>query len=319
MMKYLVILITSLSRIYADMHAYNWNNNMYTDYSDETVACINGTLLSYFIPYGTGVSSSQVSMLTNQFVEGNNPLDCMLEFRISKTSGHQVQIIVVEYVVNNSTYDEIMTECRSANKGEYLQLRESVPGSQVIHVCDEFKPSKHITPVFIHVSDAEIVTLHINPKGNTCPMKVTVSAGRRIDRHDECLLDHEIPCFIEKELICLQNRLACDGNINCGIFDDKDEDYRVCMVQDLKGYWFTVLVGITLVIGVYIIFIYLIKSYIPKISDNFFVFDEDKENKLMLRSQLNSHIWRKPKKVDEEDVFCVCQEVSDTTISIFSD
>ncbi|KAK9878532.1 hypothetical protein WA026_022430 [Henosepilachna vigintioctopunctata] len=319
-MKYFLILIAILSSTYAYMHEYNWKNNMYKGYLDVTELCVNGTYLPYFIPYGTGVSSSQVIMLTNLYVEGNNPLDCLLEFKISKTSGHQVQIIVVEYVVNNSTYDEIMTECRSANKGEYLQLRESVPGSQIIHVCDEFKPSKHITPVFIHVSEAELLNLQINPEGNTCPMKVTVSAGRRIDRHDDCLLENEIPCFIERELICIQNNLACDGNINCGVFGDKDEDYRVCLAQDLNGYWFAVLVGITLVIGVYVVFIYLIKSYIPKISDNFFVFDEDKENKLMLKSQLNSHIWRKPKKVDEEeDAFCVCQQLSDTTISIFSD
>ncbi|XP_045483724.1 uncharacterized protein LOC123688988 [Harmonia axyridis] len=318
-MNYTIILFLVLFHVtyITNFVSYNWdndsNNTHFIDLSDQ---CINNTEENIFLPLGVGAADG-VSILVSQTAIDVLP-NCSILFNIARDHPSHLQIIVIEYIDSHYTFKEVIQACLGKNLMGYLSIKEVEPDGEQFYICSKFQPGKYGIPVFVHTGFAKIIQLDISPSEVFHSMKITFTSGRALGRHEYCNLTYEIQCTIGRETICINKALSCDRNINCGVFDENDEDYKICRVSRFAYLWIVVLAGLVTLLLVFIIFVYLLKTYIAEITDNFFIFNEDEDNKLVIRSQLNSHQWQNIKRTIR-DPPCFCQETSDTNATVNSD
>ncbi|KAL3279787.1 hypothetical protein HHI36_017295 [Cryptolaemus montrouzieri] len=229
---------------------------------------------------------------------------CEISFNIARDHPSHLQIMVLEYPDDIHSFDEIMDDCMGKNNINFLTLKVK---EKIIQVCDEFHLSKLKSPVFVHVSFEKTIHLFINVVEVFHSVKITATAGRALRRHEHCNNTFEIQCAIGKMTICINKALLCDNNINCGVFDENDEDYKICKASKFANLWIVVLAGLITVVLGFGIFVYLLKTSIAQITDNFFIFNEDEVNKLVIKSQLNTHDWQIPRRQIEGDPPCFCK------------
>ncbi|KAL3279786.1 hypothetical protein HHI36_017294 [Cryptolaemus montrouzieri] len=296
---------------------YNWENNTNnTQFIDLTNQCVNYSQQDIFIPIKVGVADAVALFISKKSPE--EVPRCSIYFHIAMENHRDLQIIVIEFLDNIHTFEEIIDHCLGKNRIGFLTLKEVDPAGKIIHVCNRFQSTKAKVPLFVHVGFAKTIQVQIDAEDDFHSMKITTTAGRALARHEYCNGTFEIQCTIERNTICINKALSCDKNINCGVFDENDEDYKICRVSRFAYLWVVVLAGLVTLILIFVILVYLLKTYIPAITDNFFIFNEDEDNKLVIKSQLKSHVWQKLKK-QVKDPPCFCQTSSETGYSMNSD
>lgn len=270
---------------------YNWeNNDNQTEILDLTDRCQNKYRHVIFIPIGVGNADALI-LLVSQASNGPIPY-CELSFNIARTVPEQLQIIVIEFPDNANGFDKIKSDCLGFNKIGMLLLYEE-NSSTPLSICNELQPSKRGHPKFVHVSQSKEVLIAIGAERDFHTMKITATSGRKLGRHNQCNSTYEITCVIGKDTICINRALSCDKNINCGTYDDHDEDYKRCRVTRFLYYWIVILAGIATFTLIFIIVIFLLKLWIAKVTDNFFIFNEDEDNKMIIKPQMKHHRWEK--------------------------
>lgn len=317
-MSYIILfLLLFYATLVTNYISYNWDNNSNnTHFIDFSQQCLNNSFHNIFIPLGAGAADG-VSILVSQISSDIFP-KCGIYFHIARDHRSHLQIIVIEFLDNKHSGKDMIQGCLGDNKIGYLTMKEVEPDGKIIHVCSRFQIGKYNVPVFVHTGFAKVILLQINATDIFHSIKITFTAGRGLGRHEYCNSSYEIQCTIGRETICINKALSCDRNINCGVFDENDEDYKICRVSRFAYLWIVVLAGLGTLVFVFIIFVYLLKTYIAEITDNFFIFNEDEDNKLVIRSQLNTHVWQNIRKV-VKDPPCFCQATSDTNASVTSD
>ncbi|KAK9871307.1 hypothetical protein WA026_011576 [Henosepilachna vigintioctopunctata] len=264
----------------------NRNTSQILDISD---ICIKATKHEYFMPSGTGGTDGLVLLVT----QPKDLIQCELNFNIRRDNDQSIQIIVVEFLPTLATYEETLSVCNTSF-GEFFMTFRDEEGETATG-CEMFTKSIYGNPYLVYLSHESSVSLLLNSFGYLNPIKITASSGRSLALGENCI-KAEIECTVSQKAVCVDRRLRCDGHINCGMYEDQDEDHKICRKDEYSNYWLIALAAVAILVLIYGIFVYCIKLHITKTAGTFFIFNEDKENKLVIRSQLNTHDWLEYKK-----------------------
>ncbi|KAK6619048.1 hypothetical protein RUM44_003430 [Polyplax serrata] len=165
------------------------------DVSDE---CMNGRKVRTHLTTGKEYSDFSVTLIANE-----NPLNCSLIYTVRNDS---YLIVVIEFL------DWVPYKKLCTNDHNIVYVARCVTTSRITFVLSLKSLEEITTVLFLKRKFLPNRQKSLPPDAKDAP----------------CLPNVELECVFEYKQYCMTSVVFCDGNINCGVVDEFDEDFKKC-------------------------------------------------------------------------------------------